>query len=216
MDLGTIRTLNLVGTLLFTILGVVVPLFYLGAFGMALMFGTEEGLFAICLTVLIVWIIFVLYFAYLLYKNTVIALDNRNYELVKRWTLYGVIAGFLFGGGILTAALFLISHISLDDALKPKYYGYPPYPYYPPPPTYPYGPPPAYPQYPPQQQYPQQQYPPSIGIKGQQPVQPGYKIKQQQPVTRAQTPRAQPRTRAQQPVKYAVKERRRGKPGDKD
>ena len=96
---------------------------------MAFMFGTEAGFLAICLTVLIVWIIIVGYFAYLLYKNTVVAMDNGNYELVKRWTLYGMIVGFLFGGGILTCALFLISYISIDDALRPKYWGYQPYPY---------------------------------------------------------------------------------------
>lgn len=210
MDLGTIRTLNLVGTILFALFGVLTPLIYLGIFGMALVFGSEAGLFAICLTILIVWIIIVVYLAYMLYQNTVKAMDSGNYELVKRWTLYGMILGFLLGGGILTLALFLISYISIDDALRPKYWGYPPSPYYPPPPGYPYGPPPTYPQYPPQQ------YPPSIGIKGQPPAQSGYRLKKQQPVSPAPTPRTQPQVPAQRPVKYAVKERRQQKPEDKD
>lgn len=209
MDLGTIRMLNLAGSIIFGIFGILTPLLYLGVFGMAFVMGTETGLFAVCLTVIIAWIIVVAYLTYMLHRNTVVELDKGNYEVVKRWTMYGMIIGFLLGGGIITFALFLISYISIDDALRPKYPGYPPYPYYPPPPAYPYGPPAPPPQYPPQQA------PPSVGIKGQPPVRAGYKIKQQ-PVSPAPQSREQSQDTTRKTAKYAVREKREGKPDDKD
>lgn len=216
MDLGTVRTLNVVGTVLFGIMTMLAPVAGFFWIGMVFFWSPDTSYLILCLTGILAWIIIFGFLTYKLYQNTVVSLDKRNYTLAKQWTLYGVIMGavlgFLFTPAFLILIVFLLAYMGIEGELRPKYWGYPPYPYYPPPPpAYPYGPPPAHPPYP-----QQQQYPPTIGIKGQPPAQAGYKIKQQQPVSRSQAPRAQPRTPAQQPVKYAVKERRKGKSGDKD
>ena len=221
MDLGTVRNLNVVGTVLFGIMTMLAPVAGFFWIGMVFFWSPDTSHIILCLTGILAWIIIFGFLTYKLYKNTVVSLDKKNYALAKQWTLYGVIMGvvlgFVFTPAFLIFIVFLLAFMGLEGELRPKYWGYPQYPYYPPPPpAYPYGPPPAHPPYPQQQQYPQQQYPPSIGIKGQPPAQPGYKLKQQQPVSPAYTPRTQPQVPVQSPVKYAVKERRRGRPEDKD
>lgn len=146
MDIHSIRTLNLAGTVIFGIFGILLPTVYLVIFGFIAWVAPGGSFLMLCVVILIVWIAFIAYLAYSLYNNTVIGLDKGDYETAKRWTLYGLILGFLFGGGIITFVIFLISYISFDDALYPKHYYYPP-PYYPYPPQYPYGPPHS-PQYP--------------------------------------------------------------------
>ncbi len=214
MDLGTVRTLNVVGTVLFGILTMLAPVAGFFWIGMILFWSPDTSYFILCLTAILAWVIIFGFLTYKLYQNTVVSLDKGNFALAKQWTLYGVIMGvilgILFTPAFLIFIVFLIAFIALESELRPKYWGYPPYPYYPPPPAYPYGPPPAQPQ------YPQQQPPPTIGIKGQPPAQYGYKLKQQQPVSPVAQPSAQSQDQTARPVKYAVKERRKGKPGDKN
>jgi hypothetical protein len=149
MDIKGIRTLNLVGTILFGLFGVLTPIAYMGYlfFGFWMFFEDQFGL--LCLTIIVCWIIFVLFITYMLYQNTVVAIDKRKFQLAKRWVLYGAIAGFFLGGGvsvgIITLIIFLISYVSFDDALRPRIYYPPPgYPYPPPPGYGPAGQPPAY------------------------------------------------------------------------
>ncbi len=146
MDIHNIRTLNLVGTIVFVIFGVIFPIIGLFVFGFAFLLAPVGGLFLICFTILLIYIILIGFFAHRLYHNAVLGLDRGDFETAKKWTLYGAVIGFIFGGGWIALILFLISYISFDDALRPKPYYYPP-PYYPYPPQYPYGPPYS-PQYP--------------------------------------------------------------------
>ena len=156
MDIHGLRTMNLVGTIIFGIFGVLMPLFIALFFGFMLWIFPSGALSAVFFTICLAWIIVVVFLTYQLYENTVIGLDRGNFAQVKRWTLIGMICGFIFAGGILTFILFLISYISIDDAIWPKFYGPPPFGYYPPP--YQYAPP-----YPPQQS--RQPYPPNLSHK---------------------------------------------------
>jgi hypothetical protein len=80
----------------------------------------------------------------MLYKNSVRAIDEGDFERAKRWTLYGAILGIILGGGVITFLMFLLAYLFFDEALAPKYYyPYPPPGYYPPPPGY-YHPHPRY------------------------------------------------------------------------
>jgi len=159
MDIRGLRTLNLIGTAIFGIFSIMVPVVYLFIFGLIWWMAREGGFFTFCIAILVLWIVLIAFLTFELYRNTVVGLDEGNYERAKRWILIGMICGFLFGGGIITFVIFLISYISFDDAIWPKYY-YPP-PYYPYPPPYqpppyqppPYQPPPQYPRQPPRQTY---------------------------------------------------------------
>lgn len=152
MDINGIRTLNLVGTIIFAIFGVIIPLIYLLAFGMIFLLAPASGFFVLCITILLVWIIVIGFLAFKIYQNAVLGLDRGDFVTAKNWTLYGAIIGFIFGGGWLALIIFLISYVSFDDAIWPKPYYYPPSPYH-----YPY-PPTQYPGpgYPPQQSWPTQ------------------------------------------------------------
>lgn len=146
MDIRGIRTLNLVGTIVFAIFGLAVPIIYSFLFGLIWWFAPGEGIFTVCVAILLAWIAVIAFLTYSLYNNTVVGLDRSNFQAAKRWTLIGAIMGFIFAGGIITFVIFIISYVSFDDAVWPKPYYYPPPGYYPYPPPYPYGPP-----YPPQQ-----------------------------------------------------------------
>jgi hypothetical protein len=146
MDIHGLRTLNLVGTILFGVFGIVYPVLYLFGFGLIFWMSRDGGFFTVCTAILIVWIAVIAFLSYSLYNNTVVGLDRGNFEGAKRWTLIGAIMGFIFAGGIITLIIFLISYVSFDDAVWPKPYYYPPPGYYPYAPSYPYGP-----TYPPQQ-----------------------------------------------------------------
>jgi len=213
MDMASIRTMNVVGTILFGLITMLSPVIGFFWVGLMMFWSPDTEYLILCFTGIIAWIIIFGFITYKLYQNTVVSLDKGNYALAKQWTLYGVvmgaILGFLFTPAFLILIVYVLAYVGIDSAMKPKYYGYPAYPYYPPPPpVYPYGPPPAHPPYP-----GQQQYPPNIGIK-QQYAQPQIGIKQQ-PVVPVQTMRSQPSTPAQGQVRYATKEQRRGKPKDK-
>jgi hypothetical protein len=134
MDIRGIRTLNLAGTILFALFSIGIAMFYLPIF---IFFPFNEGsdLTMICITILVCWIIFIVYLTYMLYKNTVLAMDEGQFETVKRWTLYGIFFGIFLGGGLIVLLIFLISYASIDEATRPRYY-YPPPMYYPPPPAY--------------------------------------------------------------------------------
>jgi hypothetical protein len=125
--------------------------FYLGfiIFSFSFIYFVEEELrtsseFMICFTIFLVYIILMITLILIIYRNTVKALDNGDFERSKRWTIYAAILGMIFGGGIITFLIFILAYLFFDEALAPKYY----YPY--PPPVY--YPPPGY-YYPPPQEY---------------------------------------------------------------
>jgi hypothetical protein len=162
MDIKGIRNLNLIGTILFGLIGCGIPLLYMSYLNWILSlapFGEGENPFGWCTFIFFIWAIFVLGLAILIYNKTVKTIDNGDYATAKQWTVYAIIIGFLFGGGIITLIVFLISHMSWDDALRQLHYGqYPPQ--YGQPPQYGYGyqqPPPGQP---PQYGYGYQQPPP--------------------------------------------------------
>ena len=156
MDIKGLRTLNLIGTILFGIFSILLPIIYLPILFFISTIENNQFTF-VCMSIIICWIIFIIYLVYQLYKNTVLGLDLGNFEAAKRWTLYGALMGLFLGGGLLTLIVFLISYASFDEAIRPKYY-------YPPPGYYPYQQPPGYgppnpqpPGYgPPNPQYPRQ------------------------------------------------------------
>lgn len=138
MDLNGLRSLNLIGTLLFGLFGFLTPVLYAFTFLFSFAWHNDDGFELICATIIIIWVIFIGIFTFFLYSNTVIALDEGKFGLAKRWVLFGAIAGFFCGGGVslglITLIVFIVSYISFDDAIRPKYY-------YPPPGYYPYPPP---------------------------------------------------------------------------
>lgn len=155
MELQSIRTLNLIGTILFGLFGSLIPLYYGFSFGLMFWYfpgGDEDStLFSICISIIVIWIVAIIILAIQLYRKTVVGLDKGEYESAKRWVIVGVILGFIFAG-IIPFILFLISIVLFDEAVRRAQYPYyypPPYyppPYYPPP-YYPppYYPPPSYP-----------------------------------------------------------------------
>ena len=141
MNIHDIRTLNLVGTILLLIFGIIIPIIYLFWFGFIFWMARPDGIYiSLCLIILFVWIMVVAFFGFKIYQNSVLGIDREDFQTAKNWTLYGAIIGFIFGGfNWIILIIFLISYLCFDDALYPKHYYYPP-PYYPYPPQYPYGP----------------------------------------------------------------------------
>jgi len=147
MDLHTARTMNMLGTALLGIIGLLVPAGYMFLFGVILLFDGADPLAAACFTIFICWIVFVIVLTYFMYKNSVKAIDQGDFETAKRWSLYGLVIGVVLGigfaGFFIIVIFFLLSFITLNDHLKPRFY-YPPYGYYPPPPPMYYQPPPQF------------------------------------------------------------------------
>ena len=139
MDIHGIRTLNLVGTIIFAAYSLIVPIIGVFIFGFLVFLAPFNELSLICFAILLLWIVLIGFFTFKLYDNTVSGLDRGEYETAKRWIVYGAVMGFIFGGGWITLILFLISYISFDEAVWPRYYYPSPY-YYPYPPANPYGP----------------------------------------------------------------------------
>jgi len=143
MDIHGLRTLNLVGTILFGLIGLGIPVIFLASFGILYGVVPGGGIFGISSVVLIALIIIIASLTFTLYHNTVIGLDRGNFEGAKRWTLIGAIMGLIMGIiftiGMIPFGIFLISYFSFDNAVWPKPYYYPPPGYYPYPPPYPYG-----------------------------------------------------------------------------
>lgn len=143
MELSTVRSLNVIGCILFGIFGGLIAVYigFIFSFAFWLPFGREESEFStfamVCLTILLLYIFLIVFLAITLYRNTVKALDEGDFVRAKRWSLYGAILGLIFGGGLITFILFILAYVFFDEALAPKYYY--PYPY--PPPGY-YSPPP--------------------------------------------------------------------------
>ena len=128
MDIKRIRTLNLTGTILFGVLGIIRPIYYL--FFLSPIIGFTYG--ELFLLVFSTWIISVSIITYLLYRNTVQRLDLGDYETAKRWVFIGAVFGLAIGGGIITMIFFLQAHYSIKKIIKSRYYypapGYYPYP----------------------------------------------------------------------------------------
>jgi len=143
MHINTIRTLNLIGTILFGIFGILMSLYYTLIFSSFFFWGMTNGnLVANCMVIFLICAIIILFLTYLLYSKTVKSLDIMDYETAKRWMIVGIVLGFIFGG-IIVFIIFLISFVMFDDAIRGTHYPYYPPPYYPPP-VYWY-PPPDYP-----------------------------------------------------------------------
>jgi hypothetical protein len=147
MDIKGLRTLNLVGTILFCIIGIVLvsaQYYQLSQYREVqreigdLMGGTpdsdnsRDSEYDFCIGLLILWLFIILIFTTLLFNYTVKGLDRGNYKAAKGWTLVGIIVGF--AGGIIPLIIFIISYVMFDDAIRTEqfgrtYYGYPHPPY---------------------------------------------------------------------------------------
>jgi hypothetical protein len=140
MDVKGLRTLNLVGTILFCVIGLLIVSAYyiqLTRYSEARNEiehmlspeggpdSTRESEYSFCKGLLLLWLCIIIIFTLLLLNYTVFGLDRGNYTKAKSWTLIGIIVGF--AGGILPLIIFIISYVSFDDAVRSKVM--PPYPY---------------------------------------------------------------------------------------
>lgn len=121
MDIKGLRTLNLIGTILFCLIGlffmfaIFSSLFYYHynaptQFGGSLEFSTRF---------IGTWTIFLaIYFIItaLLYRFTVLSLDRGEYKSAKRWTLVAIFLGLL--GGVIPFIIFIISYATFNEALR--------------------------------------------------------------------------------------------------
>ncbi len=126
MDIKGLRTLNLVGTILYGLIGfLLASVYYYQIYEVYTHFDKD---LTECTTILLIWLSLIIIFSNLLYLKTVVALDRGNYKTAKQWTLVGIIIGFM--GGIIPLIIFIISYASFDDAIRTQFYG-PVYHYYP-------------------------------------------------------------------------------------
>jgi hypothetical protein len=143
MDIKGLRSLNLVGTILFCIIGIAlvsVQYIQLSQYReaqreiedtMGIIAGSDnsrDAEYNLCIGLLILWLITIVIFTIFLYNYTVLDLDRGNYKAAKQGTLEGIIVGF--AGGIIPLIIFIISYVSFDDAVRthkygPAYYGPP-------------------------------------------------------------------------------------------
>jgi hypothetical protein len=133
MDVRGLRTLNLVGTILFCVIGLLIVSAYyyqLTRYSEArneireMMSqeggsdSTRESQYSVCMGLLLLWLCIIIIFTLLLLNYTVFGLDRGNYSSAKSWTLVGIIVGF--AGGIIPFIIFIISYVSFDDAVRSK------------------------------------------------------------------------------------------------
>jgi hypothetical protein len=152
VDIKGLRTLNLAGTILFGLFGIGIPLlyfFYLYVSSYSYMFFPYRRDLTFCYSILIIWLVIVIFLTIFLYRNTVKGLDRGDYNSAKRWMIIGAIAGFISTGlsaiGLITFLIFLIAFVSADEAIRSSYYPPPPRNYqYPSTPQYGPQPPPQY------------------------------------------------------------------------
>jgi uncharacterized membrane protein len=130
MDIKGLRTLNLVGTVLFCILGIIsaamiyirtylymsAPIPWEGPFGSSESNGVSDSQFFSLMMLVILWLCVIIILTIILYIYTVKGLDRRRYKDAKFWTLIGCIFGL--AGGIIPFIIFLISYVSFDDAVR--------------------------------------------------------------------------------------------------
>jgi hypothetical protein len=155
MDLKGIRTLNLIGTILFPLFSFGIVLIYLPFFLFTPGFQIDE-FFNLYFGFAAVWIVIIIFLTYMLYHNTVEGLDRKQFHQAKRWSLVGTFSGFFLGGGPIVVIIFYVSYTVIHEEMHPRF-RFPPFGYYPPPRSYgsPYQP---Y-QQPPQYRKPYSQYP---------------------------------------------------------
>ena len=128
MNLKGLRTLNLIGVILFCIIGSLLALVnYYQYYEVATHFNED---LTQCNMIFIIWIMIIILFTPLLYRYTVVALDRGEYKTAKSWTVVGIVIGF--AGGIIPLVIFIVSFASFDDAVRSSQYGRPNY--YPSPP----------------------------------------------------------------------------------
>ena len=145
MDIKGLRSLNLIGTILFCIIGIAlisVQYFQLSYYrdvqseieeminDPTISNNSRDSKYTLCIGLLILWLFIILIFTSLLYNYTVKGLDRGNFKAAKTWTLIGIIVGF--AGGIIPLIIFIISYVSFDDAIRTQQYsqmqyGYQPY-----------------------------------------------------------------------------------------
>jgi hypothetical protein len=118
MDIKGLRTLNLIGTILYGLIGTLLVLaYYYQTYDIYSHFNQDlTG----CTIVLIIWLFILFTFSILLYQKTVVGLDRGEYKTVKQWTLVGVIIGFM--GGIIPLIIFIVSYVSFDEAIRTQQY----------------------------------------------------------------------------------------------
>ena len=114
MDVKGLRTLNMVGVILFCLIGFLIAIVYFYNYlTLFRVFGRDT---TVCTIIYFIWMFILIISTILLYKYTVVGLDHENYESAKHWTLFGIIVGFM--GGIIPFVIFIISYVSFDDAVR--------------------------------------------------------------------------------------------------
>jgi hypothetical protein len=131
MELKGVRTLNLIGTIIFPIFSIGIVVIYIPFF-LPLPGLRIEEFFNICFSFALVWIVVIIFFTYMLYRNTVAGLDKGDFRRARQWSLFGMFSGFLLGGGPIVVIIFFTSYSFIDDVTRPRYYRPPPG-FYPPP-----------------------------------------------------------------------------------
>ena len=127
MELKSIRTLNLVGTVLLIVFGII------GAIQIMALPSIMDALLAtdsanttelpgfinddVCLIAGLVILVVVLVCGFVFYKKTVVDFDKKKYRSVRIWTFVAAVVSF-FTGGIVPFLLYLISAISIKKALQ--------------------------------------------------------------------------------------------------
>jgi len=121
MDIKGLRTLNLIGTILFAVIGSIMVFIYATianlTFNRTILTSTaSDSGYNTCIILIFIWFSIIFIFETMLYKYTVIGLDLGNYKQAKRWTLIGIIVGI--AGGIVPLIIFIISYVSFDEAIR--------------------------------------------------------------------------------------------------
>jgi hypothetical protein len=124
MDIKGLKTLNHIGTFLFRIFGCILPLYIMISY---FIYHRDSYIFMTIILLTNIWIIVILVFAELLYRNTVVGLDQGKYESAKTWTFIGIFLGFI--ASIIPFIIFIISYVSFDDAIRTQHFGHSNYKY---------------------------------------------------------------------------------------
>lgn len=124
MDIRGLRTLNLLGTISFCLIGFLLASAQLYQI-ITIAYHFPDSDFSICMGLLALWYCIIIVFTICLYNYTVLGLDRGNYKVAKQWTLIGIFVGF--AGGLIPLIIFIISYVSFDDAIRIAH-SYPLYP----------------------------------------------------------------------------------------
>jgi len=122
MNIKNLRKMNLIGTILFGLIGsgiIIVILWSIYDFrtNIPKQFGNSLEFSNNIIILLILLLSIYIIFSILFYRYTVIGLDRNEYKLAKRWTLIGAIMGLIIGY-IIPFIIFVISYRSFNEVIN--------------------------------------------------------------------------------------------------